>query len=286
MARSLTEIQQSILNAKAQASTLNALQVLTTAEQNLSAANSTSKVAIWRLWVWIFSYVIYIHEQIIEKFAENSRPHTINWYKNQCLNFLDGLPLVWLNEQFQYDLTNVIDADVRKIIDRCAILESNSGELVLKIATDNNGNTEPLTIAQLLRFTYYINQIKDAGNRIRIINQEADQLKIALTVYVDPLIIDLQTGALLSGAPGVFPVKKAIDNYLEKLEFNGAFVLTFFQDELQKATGVVLPKVDVLESQYLGFAFVPIVDWAIPEAGYFKVNPADLTITYLPNELG
>ena len=138
MARSLTEIQQSILNAKAQASTLNALQVLTTAEQNLSAANSTSKVAIWRLWVWIISYVIYIHEQIIEKFAENSRPHTINWYKNQCLNFLDGLPLVWLNEQFQYDLTNVIDADVRKIIDRCAILESNSGELVLKLATNNN----------------------------------------------------------------------------------------------------------------------------------------------------
>ena len=286
MARSLTEIQQSILNAKAQASTLNALQVLTTAEQNLSAANSTSKVAIWRLWVWIISYVIYIHEQIIEKFAENSRPHTINWYKNQCLNFLDGLPLMWLNEQFQYDLTNVIDADVRKIIDRCAILESNSGELVLKLATNNNGNVEPLTNAQLLRFTYYINQIKDAGNRIRILNQEADQLKIGLTVYVDPLIIDLQTGALLSGAPGVFPVKKAIDNYLEKLEFNGAFVRTFFQDELQKAPGVVLPKVDVLESQYLGFAFVPIVDWAIPEAGYFKVNPADLTITYLPNELG
>ena len=214
MARTLEQIRAEITTAFIADQTIIAMYGLIagkTFDQQFSVASVES------LLFDSLAFQILTHEQIVSNNAQNSRPHTINWYKNQCLNFLDGLPLVWLNEQFQYDLTNVIDADVRKIIDRCAILESNSGELVLKLATNNNGNIEPLTSAQLLRFTYYINQIKDAGNRIRILNQEADQLKIALTVYVDPLIIDLQTGALLSGAPGVYPIKKAIDNYLETL---------------------------------------------------------------------
>ncbi len=286
MNRSINEIQESILTALNQASNLNALQVLTTSEQSLLNANSSSKVAVWRFWVWIFSFAIWVHEQIVSKNAENSRPHTIRWYREQCLNFLDGLALTWLNGQFQYDLTNVTDADVRKIIDRCALLESNNGELVIKIATDNNGSIEPVTPQQLVRFKAYLMQIKDAGNRIRVINQSADLLKIGLTVYVDPLVIDLQTGKLLSTPNPIYPVKEAINNYLEKLEFNGAFVRTFFQDELQKATGVILPKIDVLESQYLGFAFIPIVDWTIPQAGYFKSNDVDLTIIYKANELG
>ena len=283
--RTLTEIQQSILAAKNSAANLNALEVLTTSEQSIANANSTSKVAIWRLWIWIFSTVIYLHEQIVTANAQNSRPHTLRWYRAQVLNFLDGLPLVWQNDQFQYNLTNVLDADARKIIDRCAVLESNNGELVIKIATNNNGSIEPVTPAQLVRFKAYIQQIKDAGNRIRVINQPADQIKATLTVYVDPLVIDLQTGALLSPPLGVggqqYPVKDAINTYLENLEFNGAFVRTFFQDALQRATGVHLPIINDLKSQYAGFAFEPFAESKIPEAGYFKLTAANLTLNYL-----
>lgn len=285
MTRTVNEIQQSILDAKQTATNLSALEVLTTSEQTLSNANSTSKVSIWRLWVWIFAYALQVHERIVERNAQNSRPHTIRWYREMCLNFLDGLPLQWKDGQFQYELTNVIDADVRKIIDRCAVLESNNGELVIKIATDNNGIIEPVTPAQKIRFIAYMQQIKDAGNRIRVINQSADLLKIGLTVYVDPLIIDLQTGKLLSAPGNIFPVKNAITNYLASLEFNGSFVKTFFQDALQKAEGVNLPIIDDLQSQYAGFNFVPIAEWRIPEAGYFAVNDVDLTIIYKAYDL-
>ncbi|HHT9079460.1 hypothetical protein [Flavobacterium psychrophilum] len=285
MTRTINEIQQSILDAKQTATNLSALEVLTTSEQTLNSANSTSKVSIWRLWVWIFAYALQVHERIVERNAQNSRPHTIRWYREQCLNFLDGLALTWLNGQFQYDLTNVTDADVRKIIDRCAVLESNNGELVIKIATDNAGVIEPVTPAQLVRFKAYCQQIKDAGNRIRVINQSADLLKIGLTVYVDPLIIDLQTGKLLSAPGNIFPVKNAITNYLASLEFNGSFVKTFFQDALQKAEGVNLPIIDDLQSQYAGFNFVLIAEWRIPEAGYFAVNDVDLTIIYKAYDL-
>jgi hypothetical protein len=283
--RTITQIQQSILDAKATASGLNALQVLTTSEQTLNNADSTSKVSIWRLWVWIFAYSIQVHERIVERNAENSRPHTIRWYREQCLNFLDGLPLAWKDGFFQYDLTNITDADVRKIIDRCAILESQNGELVIKIATENAGVLQPLTDPQLVRFKAYLQQIKDAGNRLRFINQPADSLKINLTVHVDPLIIDLQTGQLLTpplGAGGLFPIKNAIDKYLANLEFNGGFVREFFRDELQKADGVKLPIINNLESQFAGFPLVPIIEMKVPEAGYFAIDNANLTINYVP----
>ena len=283
--RTILEIQQSILDARASASNLNALQVLTTSEQTLSSANSTSKVAIWRLWVWIMAYALHIHERIVERNAQNSRPHTIRWYREQCMNFLDGLPLVWKDGQFQYDLTNVQDAENRKIVDRVAVLESENGELVLKVAKDIGGILQPLTPAELVRFKAYVGQIKDAGNRTRFINESADLLAIDLTVYVDPLVIDLQTGQLLSDASGRFPVKDAIRTYLQNLEFNGALVRTFLQDAIQKAEGVRLPIINSVASQYAGFAFVNIVEVRVPESGYFDITDSDLTIQYLPYDV-
>ena len=68
MSRSIKEIQQTILDAKATAVELSALEVLTTQEQTLNSANSTSKVAIWRLWVWVIAFAQYVLEQYWETF--------------------------------------------------------------------------------------------------------------------------------------------------------------------------------------------------------------------------
>ncbi|PDS26481.1 hypothetical protein [Flavobacterium branchiophilum] len=286
MARTIEEIQRSILAAKMESSSLNTLEILTTQEQSMTNLNSTSKLSIWRLWVWIFAYTLMVHERIVESNASNSRPHTIKWYRDQCLNFLDGLSLTWQNGQFMYDLTDVADVATRKIIDRCAVLESNNGELVVKVARTLDGILQPLDDGQLVRFKAYLNQIKDAGNRIRFVNKNADFVKIGLTVYVDPLIIDLQTGQLLSSSEIVYPIKEAIATYINKLEFNGAFVKEYFRDELQKAIGVKLPLIDVLQSQYAGFEFQDILDWSIPESGYFQVQDLHLNIIYKAYELG
>ncbi len=68
MSRSIKEIQQTILDAKATAVELSALEVLTTQEQTLNSANSTSKVAIWRLWVWVVAFGQYVLEQYWDAF--------------------------------------------------------------------------------------------------------------------------------------------------------------------------------------------------------------------------
>jgi hypothetical protein len=244
-----------------------------------------SLVSVENLWFDNVSFGIYNHELIVSQNAKNSRPHTIQWYREKAMTFLDGLPLQWIDGQFQYNLTGITDIEARRVIDRCAVLESNNGELVIKVASDNDGILEPLANPQLVRFEAYLKQIKDAGNRIRVINSFPDSLKISLTVYVDPLIIDLQTGRLLSTPEDIYPVKDAINSYLDNLEFDGAFVKTFFQDYLQKATGVKLPIIDELKTQFLGFPFEPIVEFSLPNSGYYKIDDINLTINYTANEL-
>ncbi len=282
MARSITEIKLQITNEFIGNTTIISKYGLVSGQ---TFEQQFSIVSLENILFSIIAFCLCFHEQIVNKNAEQSRPHSIPWYRNEFLNFLDGLPLVWQDGQFKYDLTNVTDAESRKIIDRCAVLESNNGELVIKIATDNGAVIEPVTAAQLVRFKAYCQQIKDAGNRLRIINDPGDLLKSELTVEVDPLIIDLQTGRLLSASGNVYPVKDAIKNYLQNLEFNGAFVREFYRDAIQKAEGVKLPIINVLESQYAGFAFEPILEKKIPEAGYFIQTDANLTIIYKAYDL-
>ncbi len=276
------EIQQEILQAKSDASALNALEVLTTSEQTLNSATTTSKVAVWRLWVWIFAFVIWLNEKIVTQNALNSRPQNLPNFRAAVLNFRDGLDLVWKDGAFSYDLTSVTDAEERKIIDRCAVIESDDGELVVKVATDNSGNLEPVTPAQKTRVLTYLKQIKVPGVKIRLINENADNLKASLTVYVDPLIIDLSTGQLLNTSDEVYPVKEAIKSYLENLEFNGAFVKDYFREEIKNAEGINLCVVDLLEWKFAAFPFTAIGEWKVPESGYFKIEETDLTINYQP----
>lgn len=241
-----------------------------------------SLVSVENVWFDNISFGIYNHELIVSQNALKSRPHNLSWYKDQCLNFHDGFELVWIDGQFQYNNTVTEES---KIIDRVAVLESNDGELVIKVATDNDGTIEPLTAPQLVRFENYLNLIKDAGNRLRIINQPADLLKMTLNVYVDVSIIDLATGKLLNVEGDFYPVQEAIDAYLANLEFNGGFVKEFFKNKLQEATGVKLPLIELVEWKYADFDWAVFDQWKIPEAGYFKIEPADLTINYLAYEL-
>jgi hypothetical protein len=281
MSRSFNEIQNQILEAKAMAYDLNALEVLTTSEQNLYSATSTSKVSIWRQWVWIFAFVIWLHEKIVEANANNSHSQNQPNLKNSILNYHDGLDLVWKDGRFQYDLTTVLDAEARKIIARCAVLENDEG-LVFKIATDNAGVLEPVTPEQLTRVSAYIKKIKGPGIPFVVINQNADLIRVTLTVYVNPLVIDITTGQLLSSTSEVFPIEDAIDQYLANLEFNGAFVKDFFRTTLKDAEGIELVVIENIESKFASFPFIVMGEWKVPDAGYFKINEENLTINYLP----
>lgn len=241
-----------------------------------------STASLEMIWIESLATSIFEHEQIVSLNASNSRPQNVENFRLAILSYHDGLDLKWIDGQFQYDFTGVTDVEVRKIIDRCAILENNDGELVVKVATDNAGTLSPITTLQEQRLGFYINQIKVPGVSIRLINKAADNLKTSIQVYVDPLLIDLATGKQLNVAGDVYPVKDAIKSYLSNLEFNGAFVTNFMTRAIEDKDGINLVSVDVIQSSFEALPFSDIINFKIPESGYFNIEDANLTITYLP----
>lgn len=328
MARTIAEIQEEILIEKGNYEELNGLQETLT---------STSKAAIWKLWVYIVSAVVWMHEQIVERNALISRPHTLAWYKEQALSFVYGTGLIWKDGQFRFNTDGLSDSEIAKqmVVKHCAVGEvdlttilnvdqnqvqqspeeflsqyyrNQIGVIFMKVAGENSsGDIEKLKSIELSKFKEYMDNIKDAGNQIRIISIDGDQLSLEMDVYVDPLKIyinpddlkyyanpgtapadyefDDQNGVLITSSDRK-PVEQAINIYLKNIEFNGGFVRTFLVDAVQKAEGVEIP---VLRNIFTGASnqnalnFIPVdVEYFIPRSGYFDVNKLDMKINYIP----
>ncbi|MCH4832887.1 hypothetical protein E5F92_009445 [Flavobacterium columnare] len=161
MAKDTNEIQKIILDQKATASELSPLQVLTPDEQSLFDLNNTSKMSIWRLWVFVFASVMSIEEQLwdafkieIEKIIAASRVHTRLWYRDKALNYLHGLQL---GETDVYDTTGLSDDDIknRRIIANAAPVKmviNGYGVLRMKVVRMVGNELAPLTPEQLTPF--------------------------------------------------------------------------------------------------------------------------------------
>ncbi len=254
MARTIAEIQQEIFIEKEKYSELVEL-------------NSDSKSAIWRLWIYIVSAAIWMHEKIVEKNALLSRPHTLNWYREQALNYIHGADLIWEEGYFQFE--KIPDAESKKIIKHCAVSErlyediedgeetdpdrladlisefyyNQVGIIFMKVAKQDGDDIVPLLRSERRAFRAYMNEIKDAGTQIKVLSTIGDTVYIEVDVYVDPLIIYTEgdnKGKLVRDL-SIAPVETAIKNYLSTLEFNGSFVPTFLTDQIQKSEGVNLP---------------------------------------------
>ena len=228
MGRSIKEIQQTILDAKATAVELNALEVLTEQEQTLNSANSNSKVAIWRLWVWIIAFAQYVQEQYwetfkaeIEKRIASSRIHTPKWYREKALAFLYGVPLV--QDTDYYDTTGLTDTQIAnaKIISNAAsvrVVQNGYGTLRLKVVRTVGGEYAPVLPEHLTALDAYFNQhIADAGTVVNVTTGEADLLKLKMDIYYDPLILGAD-GSRLDGTNPT-PVITQIKSYLKSIDF-------------------------------------------------------------------
>ncbi len=155
--------------------------------------------------------------------------------------------------------------------------------LIVKIATEQGGELQPISQGQKASFDAYINEIRDAGVRITTINYLPDILKLQMKIYRDPLVLDENGQSILTGEK---PVEKAIKEYFKKLPFNGELVLAHLVDALQQVEGVKIPHIILAESKWIdagtnGYGnFQPVEVKTIPISGYFKIENFD-NINYI-----
>lgn len=274
MARSIDTIFNELLAAKA-------------AKSELSGLTSTSAVSAWRLLLYVVAVCIWsleklfdLHISEVRSIISKQKRGNEQWYAEMAKQFQFGDTLV--ADQDYYDNTGVSDAVVaaKKVVAFAAAKESGSS-VRIKVARLNAGNLNPLTAPQLAAFQTYMARIKYAGVFLSFVNSVADALKLDLKIYYDPLVLD-STGKRIDGTNDT-PVQSAIDDYLiNKVAFDSYFVPTALVDALQAVDGVKLPVITGSAAKYGMLPFADTGDRYLPDAGYLRIDPSDLTITFIP----
>ena len=279
MARSIQEIQELIYQAKTQEPALNEL-------------NSTSKVAIWRLWVYIIAVAIWsleklfdLHRADIDKRLAELKPHTARWYRSKALAFQYGFDLLTDCDKFNNTGHTEEQIEASKIVKYSAVVESpNEGRLIVKIAGEQGEQLQPITDAQKQAFEAYLQEIKDAGVRLSVVNYQPDVLHLQMKIIYDPLVLDSNGQSIIHATK---PVEDTVKSYLKRLPFNGELVLAHLIDALQQAEGVKIPHLVLAQSKNITSggsygAFETIEISKIPTAGYFTIDNFN-DITYISN---
>lgn len=300
MTHRINEIQQSILDKKATISELSALEVLTTQEQSLQEINSNSKVAVWRLWVWVMSFAIFSLERLMAIFQEDvekriaaTRIHTQKWYRDKALAFLYGVPLVADTDIF--DLTGLDEQAIKsaKIVANAAsirIVENGYGTLRIKAVGSLNGEYVPLLPVQIWALSVYFNQyVADAGTLVLVTSGEADLLKLKLDIYFDPLQLS-PTGTRLNNTNDN-PVLEAIHEFLQSINFeNGTFITSYLTAHIQSVPGVSIAVVLEARSKFGSYSYTDastlgvglINEIRAADSGYMRLDLNALQINYIP----
>jgi hypothetical protein len=258
------------------------------AQTLLTDLKSTSKVARWRLIFWCIAVCAWTLENVydlfiltLEALAQRAKHGLLPWYPIHAKTFQYGDSLVFQGGEWVYP---VID-ETKQIVTR-ASAKDIPNKVVLKVAKSVADVNTKLSAPELAAFTLFINQTKPAGIQVDIISNDADELRLYLTVNYDPLVLD-STGQLIS-TPGVYPAEDASNEYIKTLndDFKGIFELMTLIDYLQTATGVASAYVTNATSRYGVNPFVAFTERYEANAGHLIIDPSTPlsgTITYVPN---
>lgn len=291
MARSIAQIYNDLNVAKASMQELHDYVVSTeipgtiqdTAETLAVDMTSTSKVAVWRLMLWIFAVGSWIietlfdtHKAEIQAIMAAKRPHTLRWYAEESKKYQYGYAMFWTGIQYLY----AVDDPDSRIISYASASE-HDGKVFLKVAKDVNGVKQPLSGLEKSTFTEFWGKWKDAGVKLEIISKAADILKINITITRDRLVLDGNNRLLRDTT--VYPIKNAINNYGYNLEFDGTLRLSKLVDAIQAAEGVIDVKLNGAWHKPAGGTYTVVDTYVEAESGYFIMSYSESTFEYIDN---
>lgn len=271
MARSVETIYQDLLAKKE-------------ADENLNALSSTSKVAIWRLWLYVIAYACYVmevlfdtHKSEVSGILTELKPHTLRWYRNKVKAFQYGFDLIDDTDVFDNGSESDETIDASKIIKYAAVTESTTeSRLIVKVATENeNGILAPIPAPVYTSLVAYLEEIKDAGVKITVINYLPDILKLQMQIYYDPLLLTADGVSILSGRK---PVEDSLKEFMKELPFNGELILASLVDKLQSTEGVRIPHLVNAQSKWIATNGITYGNYEniavkkIPTSGYFQIE--------------
>jgi len=282
--RTIGEIYEEIVSYKDTQSPLQDLAPTADTEQQLlSDLNSTSKVAIWRLFAYIIASAIQTLEGLFDMFksevdakAAAAITGTPYWYQQQVFAFQYGDSLAFNPDTGKYEYPTIDEG--ARIVKRCSVTEEADGRVTFKVAKEQSGTLQALDAAELNALAAYVKKIRFAGTQFTLISGNGDLLRVSATVYYDGVLVQSDVQAA---------VEAAINDYVSNLPFNGLFLINKLIDAIQAVDGVNDVSVSSVETrQNTGDPWTQITRDYVPHFGYFRIddtpgNTLSDTITYV-----
>lgn len=263
----------------------------------LNDVASVSKVAIWKLWIYLVAVAIYTHETLWDKFraeteeiARQSIAGNLAWYAAQVKLWQFGSPLMWNHNTYRY---YYLDADspigaAKRLVKKVSCTEVNNAMVngvLIKVARMNGGTLAPLTALQLSSLETYVNRIKFAGVQTSVVSLLPDKVKLDMQIYYD---------GTLDLAAFKTELEAGLKNYLLNIEFDGVLYINELIDAIQAVPGTMEPWVYIdrcsctTPADYLPLTTVTVDKQYEPVSGYFELMPVgtnlatNSVITYIP----
>lgn len=231
MARTINQIRDEMLAA-------------VVADTTLSALNSTSVTAIYRLFIYIVAVAHWVHENFfdahkaeIETLINQAPVGTPNWYVLKSKLFQSGDVLYEVNGILTYP---IVDA-TKRIVTQAAYKVAGS-KLFLKVAKAGTvpDTLDPLAPTELAQFAGYIDRLRFAGTDIEIVSLNADRLRLYAKIYYEGIYEQNDFKARLIAA---------IKVYLKNLPFDGTIQTIRLIDAMQQVAG--FKDIEVIQAQAL-----------------------------------
>ena len=273
MARTLKEINDDL---KAQFMANEALAAIYGIGPGEKFGDHFGKASIEGLIIYILAYCTYTLEYMlskveaeIEDMVDRLSPGRPDWYARKLKEYLSGVEWDPGTGEFILDGDPGDDQLERlRIIKHAVAEDSGTGQLVLKIAGEQDGERCPLSQEQESQIDAYIQRIKYAGVSTRLINAQGDTFNCIISIYYDPL---------LSSAAVEQDCQAAIKQYLQNLPFNGEYSNMALIDAIQQVRGVDIAEMQASSYIIDGYDDEIAIDARVqPYAGYFI--PGDITL--------
>ena len=241
-------------------------------------ADYYSKASIENILLYIVAYCAYVLEVLfdnvkaeIEDEIATKVPGSLQWYVEKLKGFMYGFDFDDNTGEWVIpDDTELSTINASKIVKHAVAIDDNANSvLTLKVAREVDGQLKPLDDTQALCLTAYINRIKYAGVKTRLINQEGDMFDCSVKIWYDPLKTEAEVQQ---------ECIKAIEKYIKNLPFNGEYSNMALIDYLQTVSGVKVA--DFRDASYTEQnGQTKTIDGKVrPYAGYFNLGTITLNM--------
>lgn len=251
-------------------------------DEGQAFADVFSPVSIENLLFYIVAVCTHVVEALVDKHdAEVTAaiaelvPHRPRWYALKAMAFMKDCLLI--PDTDRYDTSAMSDADIdrARVVKYAVATETDDASLLtIKVAGGTDTRRQPLDADTETQLRAYLQEIKDAGVRILLINQEPDFFNASIDIYYDPqrTADDVETDC-----------HQAIQQYLANLDFGGEYTHMAFVDALQAVPGVKIAELRNAQARTdLQSHWNTIDTRYTPEAGYFSYYPDNFEINLYP----